>query len=124
MNVTVKGIPMKVKNFSCFFSYQMVENDVFSQVVSVSIIGLAGVYFSYFFHKIGKRIAFDHHKGIDNNAFAGALFYLFQRMFDGSRMGRELEIKLISLVMGGGLSVGDKDDLVCYENPPVLTASG
>jgi hypothetical protein len=55
----------------------MVENDVFSQVVSVSIIGLAGVYFRYFFHKIGKRVALDHHKGIDNNAFTGALFYFF-----------------------------------------------
>ena len=106
-----------------FFSYQMVENDIFSQVVSVSIIGLAGVYFRYFFHKIGKRIALDHHKGIDNNAFTGALFYFFQRMFDGPRMGRELEIKLISLVMGGGLSVSDKDDLFIMRTPPVLTVS-
>jgi hypothetical protein len=79
---------------------------------------LTGIDFSHFFNKIGKRVAFDYHKGIDNNAFAGALFYLFQRIFDGSRMGREPEIKLISLVMGSGLSVGDKDDLFVMRSLP------
>jgi hypothetical protein len=39
-------------------------------------------------------------------------------MFDGLRMGRELEIKLISLVMGGGLSVSDKDDLFVMRTLP------
>src|SRR5713101_3683502 len=90
----------------------VVDEDVLAEAVGRGEEGAAMVDARHLLHEGHQGAALLQHEGVDGDALARAALRFLERLLEGESDGRVGELRLATFHVGGGLAVGDHDDLL------------